>query len=187
MTTRPAMPSAMLTIGHSDRTIDDFLGILMQHRVAFLADVRKMPGSRKHPQFNDDALASSLAAAGIGYEHFPGLGGLRRRLPDSPNTGWRNASFRAYADYMLTPEFHDSLDTLLVQARQRLTVIMCAEAVPWRCHRSLIADALLIRGVAVNDIYKTSRTRPHELTSFAHVAGTRITYPPTADDSAPSG
>jgi uncharacterized protein (DUF488 family) len=88
---------------------------------------------------------------------------------------------------MLTPDFHDSLDTLLVQARQRLTVIMCAEAVPWRCHRSLIADALLIRGVAVNDIYKTSRTRPHELTSFAHVVGTRITYPPTAEDSAPHG
>jgi uncharacterized protein (DUF488 family) len=187
MTTIPAMPSAMLTIGHSDRTIDDFLGILTQHRVAFLADVRKMPGSRKHPQFNDDALASSLAAAGIGYEHFPGLGGLRRRSPDSPNTGWRNASFRAYADYMLTADFQASLDALLVRARRELTVIMCAEAVPWRCHRSLIADALLVRGVAVNDIYGAARTRPHELTSFAHVAGTRITYPPTADDSAPNG
>lgn len=187
MTTIPAMPSVMLTIGHSDRTIDDFLGILTQHRVAFLADVRKMPGSRKHPQFNDDALASSLAAAGIGYEHFPGLGGLRRRSPDSPNTGWRNASFRAYADYMLTAEFETGLDALLGRARQELTVIMCAEAVPWRCHRSLIADALLVRGVAVNDIYRPSRVRPHKLTSIAHVVGMRITYPPTAEDSAPSG
>jgi uncharacterized protein (DUF488 family) len=187
MTTIPAMPSAMLTVGHSDRTIDDFLGILKQHRVEFVADVRKMPGSRKHPQFNDDALASSLAAVGIGYEHFPGLGGLRRRSPDSPNTGWRNASFRAYADYMLTANFVASLDALLVRSHQRLTVIMCAEAVPWRCHRSLIADALLVRGVAVNDIYGTARARPHELTSFAQVVGTRITYPPTAEDSAPSG
>ena len=187
MTTTPAMPSAMLTIGHSDRTIEDFLDILTKHRVAFLADVRKMPGSRKHPQFNDDALASSLAAAGIGYEHFPGLGGLRRRLPDSPNTAWRNASFRAYADYMLTPDFQASLDALLVRGRQGMTVIMCAEAVPWRCHRSLIADALLVRGVAVNDIYGTARARPHELTSFAHVVGTRITYPPTAEDAAPNG
>jgi uncharacterized protein (DUF488 family) len=117
MTTIPAMPSAMLTIGHSDRTIDDFLAILRHHHVAFLADVRKMPGSRKHPQFNNDALAASLAAAGIGYEHFPGLGGLRRRLPDSPNAGWRNASFRAYADYMLTADFEASLDALLVQLR----------------------------------------------------------------------
>jgi len=187
MTTIPAMPSAMLTVGHSDRTIDDFLGILKQHRVEFVADVRKMPGSRKHPQFNDDALASSLAAVGIGYEHFPGLGGLRRRSPDSPNTGWRNASFRAYADYMLTANFVASLDALLVRSHQRLTVIMCAEAVPWRCHRSLIADALLVRGVTVNDIYGAARALPHALTSFAHVVGTRITYPPTAEDSAPNG
>ncbi|MCE9629359.1 MAG: DUF488 domain-containing protein [Planctomycetia bacterium] len=187
MMTITAIPSSMLTIGHSDRTIDEFLGILAQHRVEFLADVRKMPRSRKYPQFNNDALASSLAAAGIGYEHFPGLGGLRPRLPDSPNAGWRNASFRAYADYMLTAEFEASLDALLALARQALTVIMCAEAVPWRCHRSLIADALLVRGVAVNDIYGAARARPHELTSFAHVVGTRITYPPMAEDSAASG
>jgi len=116
MTTIPVMPSSVLTIGHSDRTIDDFLGILAQYRVEFLADVRKMPGSRKHPQFNSDALASSPASAGIGYEHFPGLGGLRPRLPDSPNTGWRNASFRAYADYMLTADFQASLDALLARA-----------------------------------------------------------------------
>jgi uncharacterized protein (DUF488 family) len=186
MTTLPAMPSSMLTIGHSDRTLEDFLGILAHHRVEFLADVRKMPGSRKHPQFNGDALALSLASAGIGYQHFPALGGLRRRLPDSPNAGWRNASFRAYADYMLTADFEAGLDALLVRARQASTVIMCAEAVPWRCHRSLIADALLVRGVAVNDIYGATRARPHDLTSFAHVEGTRITYPPPAEDSAPS-
>jgi uncharacterized protein (DUF488 family) len=187
MTVVPAMPDSMFTVGHSDRTIDDFLGILAQHGVQFVADVRKMPGSRKYPQFNNDALAASLAAAGIGYEYFPGLGGLRRRSPESPNGGWRNASFRAYADYMLTADFEASLDALLVRACQGMTAIMCAEAVPWRCHRSLIADAVLIRGVAVNDIYGTARARPHELTSFAQVAGTRITYPPAPEDSAPSG
>jgi uncharacterized protein (DUF488 family) len=136
---------------------------------------------------SDGTLASSLATAGIGYEHFPGLGGLRRRLPDSPNTGWRNASFRAYADYMITADFQASLDALLVRARQDLTVIICAEAVPWRCHRSLIADALFVRGFAVNDIYGTSLARPHELTSFAHVVGTRITLSPTAVDLSPGG
>jgi len=171
-------PGVVLTIGHSDRSFEDFVQILQAHSVTMVADVRKLPGSRKNPQFNQTTLSKSLREAGIGYVHIPGLGGLRRRTPDSPNTGWRNASFQAFADYMLTDEFERSLQDLLQHARGERAVLMCAEAVPWRCHRSLIADALVVRGIAVEDIFTVNRTQPHYLHSFAHAEGTRITYPP---------
>jgi uncharacterized protein (DUF488 family) len=141
-----------------------------------------MPGSRRNPQFGRDTLPRALDQAGIGYVHVPGLGGLRRRRPDSPNTGWENASFQGYADYMLTPEFQQSFRELLEQACGERAILMCAVAVPWRCHRSLIADALVVRGIAVEHILDAARTQPHVLRSWARVQGTRITYPPPAED-----
>jgi len=172
------LPTSFLTIGHSTRSIEEFIGLLRAHQVSLVIDVRKMPGSRKHPQFNSDTLAQSLHTAGIGYAHIPALGGLRRPARDSPNTGWKNASFRAYADYMLTPEFGTARDEMLKLARGQRAAIMCAEAVPWRCHRSLIADALVVRGIQVEHILSAARTQPHTLRPFAQVQGTRITYPP---------
>ena len=176
------LPTLVLTIGHSNRPLEEFLQLLRAHHVTLLVDVRKMPGSGKNPQFNHDTLSRSLHEAGIEYVHLPGLGGLRRRTPNSPNTGWRNASFQAYADYMLTPEFKKSLEEFLHQAVGKRAALMCAEAVPWRCHRSLIADALVVRGIPVEDIFSAGRTQPHVLRSFAHVVGTQITYPPQADE-----
>jgi len=172
----------VLTIGHSNRPLEEFLHLLQAHGVTLLADVRKMPGSRTNPQFNGDTLQEALGAAGIGYVHLAGLGGLRRRRPDSLNGGWRNASFQGYADYMQTPEFEKSLEELLDLSRGQRPAVMCAEAVPWRCHRSLIADALVVRGIRVEDIFTASRTKPHVLKPFAHVEGTRITYPPQGDE-----
>jgi uncharacterized protein (DUF488 family) len=148
--------------------------------VTLVIDVRKMPGSRRNPHFNRDRLVQILHEAGIGYVHLSGLGGLRRRTPNSPNAGWKNASFQGYADYMLTPEFERSLEDLLERAGEHRTALMCAEAVPWRCHRSLIADALVVRAVAVEHILSACRTQPHVLRSWAEVRGTRITYPPQA-------
>jgi uncharacterized protein (DUF488 family) len=136
-----------------------------------------VPRSRHNPQFNRDALPEALAAAGIGYRHLPGLGGLRRTRPDSPNMAWRNTSFRGFADYMQTPEFIAGLDELLGLAQQGRVAVLCAEAVPWRCHRSLIADALFVRGIAVEHIVGAGRTHAHQLTPFAHVDGVQITYP----------
>ena len=166
------------TVGHASRPLEEFLHLLRAHRVTLVVDVRKMPGSRHNPQFNRDALSDALHEAGIGYVHLPGLGGLRRRTPSSPNTGWKNASFQGYADYMLTPEFARSLEDLLTMARGHGVALMCAETVPWRCHRSLIADALVIRGVVVEHILSASRTQQHVLRPWAKVHGTRITYPP---------
>ena len=171
----------VLTVGHSTRPIDEFIGLLTGHGVQRLLDVRTVPKSRHNPQFNGDALAESLAAAGIGYAQVPGLGGFRRARPDSPNTGWRNASFRGYADYMLTPEFDASLRDVIDIAGHECVALMCAEAVPWRCHRSLIADALQVRGMAVAEIVGPARVQPHRLTPFAEVHGTELTYPPTHD------
>jgi uncharacterized protein (DUF488 family) len=176
------LPTLILTIGHSNRPLEEFLQLLRAHHVTLLVDVRKMPGSGKNPQFNHDTLSRSLHEAGIEYVHLPGLGGLRRRTPNSPNTGWRNASFQGYADYMLTSEFEKSLDELMQRAIGERAALMCAEAVPWRCHRSLIADALVVRGIPVEDIFTAARTQPHVLRTFAHVEGTRITYPPQADE-----
>jgi uncharacterized protein (DUF488 family) len=171
-------PAALLTIGHSNRPIDEFLGLLEAHGVTLVADVRKLPGSRANPQFNADALAESLRSRGIGYVHLPGLGGLRKGAADSPNGGWENASFRAFADYMLTPEFERALEQLLELSQGERPAIMCSEAVPWRCHRGLIADALTVRDVAVAHIMTPKRTDRHKLRDWARVDGTRITYPP---------
>ena len=175
-------PKAVLTIGHSNRPLEEFLQMLQAHGVTFVVDVRKMPGSRRNPQFDSDTLPQALQQAGISYVHMPGLGGLRRRRPDSPNTGWKNASFQGYADYMQTPEFERSLRELLDRASEERVALMCAEAVPWRCHRSLIADALVARGVTVEHILGASRTQPHTLRLWARVQGTRLIYPPTAED-----
>ena len=167
----------VLTIGHSTRTLDTFIEMLCAHGVKHLADVRTIPRSRHNPQFNRDTLPEALRLKGIAYSHIAGLGGLRHARPDSPNTGWHNASFRGFADYMQTPEFEAGLEKLIELAARAQTVIMCAAAVPWRCHRSLIADALKVRGVQVEHIMSTSRTQPHLLTPFAKVSGIRITYP----------
>jgi uncharacterized protein (DUF488 family) len=139
--------------------------------------VRTIPRSQHNPQFNRDQLSPALHRVKIHYRHMPGLGGLRRARPDSVNTGWRNASFRGYADYMQTPEFEDSLARCIDLAKQERVVLMCAESVPWRCHRSLIADALLARGIEASEITSAVRTRPHELTPCARVQGTQVTYP----------
>jgi uncharacterized protein (DUF488 family) len=167
----------VLTIGHSTRTLDTFVEMLSADGVKHLVDVRTIPRSRHNPQFNRDILPEPLRLAGIAYTHMEQLGGLRHARPDSPNTGWHNASFRGFADYMQTPEFEAGLQKLMQLAAREQTVIMCAEAVPWRCHRSLIADALKVRGAQVEHIMSASRIQPHLLTAFAKVSGIRITYP----------
>ena len=170
-------PLTIFTIGHSTRPIDEFIRLLKAHGVQRVVDVRTIPRSRHNPQFNRDQLSPALHRRKIHYRHMPGLGGLRRARPDSANAGWRNASFRGYADYMQTPEFEDSLEGCIDLAKQERVVLMCAEAVPWRCHRSLIADALLARGINAREITSRIRTRPHSLTPFARVKGTHVTYP----------
>jgi uncharacterized protein (DUF488 family) len=159
----------VLTIGHSTRALDGFIDILQSHRVERLVDVRTVPRSRTNPQFNRETLPAALAAAGIQYDHAPDLGGLRKPRPDSPNSGWRNASFRGYADYMQTEKFAAALARLSADAEQQRTAIMCAEAVHWRCHRSLIADALHAQGHTAAHIASARRANPHQLTSFAVV------------------
>jgi len=173
---------AVLTVGHSTRPIEAFLELLRSHGVTQLVDVRTVPRSRHNPQFAQDALRASLADAGIGYAHAPGLGGFRRPAPDSPNAGWRNLSFRGYADYMQTPEFDAELCNLVELARTDRVALMCAEAVPWRCHRSLIADALTTHGVATCEIASAKRLQPHRLPPFACVHGETVTYPPAPDE-----
>ncbi len=169
--------STILTIGHSTRTLETFIEMLRAHGVKHLADVRTIPRSRHNPQFNRDTLPEALRFAGIAYTHMEQLGGLRHARPDSPNTGWHNSSFRGFADYMQTPEFEAGLEKLIQLAAREQTVIMCAETVPWRCHRSLITDALKLRGVQVQHIMSKSRTQPHLPTPFAKVSGIHITYP----------
>ena len=178
-------PAIIYTVGHSTRPVDAFIALLSAHGVTALADVRTVPRSRHNPQFNGEALATSLALAGIGYRAFPGLGGFRRASPQSPNAGWRNASFRGYADYMQTPAFRENLDQLTTLAADQTVAVMCAEAVPWRCHRSLIADALSVRGIRAEEIVSETRTQSHKLTPFANVDGMTITYPPGAPDGDP--
>ena len=173
-----------MTIGHSTRTIEEFVALLQAHGVACVVDVRTVPRSRHNPQFNKASLPRSLKKAGVGYVHLPGLGGLRHAKADSINVGWRNASFRGYADYMQTPEFGQSLEELIGLAKEEQVVLMCAEAVPWRCHRSMIADALVIRGIGAEDIMSLTRRQVHKLTPFAKVRGVKITYP--AESSARS-
>ena len=165
------------TVGHSTRPIEAFIRILTAHGIEELIDIRTIPRSRYNPQFNRENLPSSLASAGISYRHMPGLGGLRRPRPDSINTGWRNASFRGFADYMQTREFESNLEGLIERGNGARVAIMCAEAVPWRCHRSLIADALAARGIPVVEILGPSEARPHALTPFAKIDGALVTYP----------
>jgi uncharacterized protein (DUF488 family) len=171
----------VFTVGHSTLPIERFVAVLAAYGIERLADVRTVPRSRRNPQFNADALAESLHDAGIDYVPLAALGGLRKPSADSPNTGWRNASFRGYADYMQTEQFAHGLARLCELAGERRTVIMCAEAVPWRCHRSLVADALAVRGIPVVEILSETSYRDHALTPFARVAGTVITYPPAQD------
>ena len=164
------------SIGHSTRPLDEFLALLRGPGVTHLVDARTVPRSRRNPQYNREALPEALRPAGIGYAHVPGLGGLRRPRRDSVNTAWRNAGFRGYADHMQTPEFAESLETLIALAARGQVAVMCAEAVPWRCHRSLIADALTVRQVPVEHILDGGR-QCHRLTPWAHVDGVRLTYP----------
>ena len=167
----------IMTIGHSTRPAGEFVHLLKAHGVKRLVDVRSIPRSRHNPQFNRDQLPRTLHSARIHYRHMAGLGGLRHARPDSINAGWHNASFRGFADYMQTPEFRENLDDLIELAKQEQVAIMCAEAVPWRCHRSLIADALLARGIEAREISSATATRLHSLTAFAQVNGTQVTYP----------
>ena len=167
----------ILTVGHSTHPIEDFLKLLAAHAVELLIDIRTIPKSRRNPQYNSDILAQALERAGIEYRHMPGLGGLRHPRKDSINTAWQNAGFRGYADYMQTPQFESSLHQLIQVADRQRTVIMCAEAVPWRCHRSLVADALMTRGVTVEHILNGKAAKPHAYTAFARVEGQQVTYP----------
>lgn len=170
--------TTVFTVGHSTHPIDEFVRILSAHAIGRIIDVRTIPKSRHNPQFMEQSLAESLPAAGIGYGRMEALGGLRHTVADSVNMGWRNTSFRGYADYMQTSQFAEAVDELLAVADTERVAIMCAEAVPWRCHRSLIGDALLVRGAEVLDIMNEKTAKSHSLTKFALVDGTRITYPP---------
>ena len=174
-------PPTVWTLGHSTRPIDEFIGLLRAHQIRLLVDVRTVPRSRYNPQFNTDTLAQSLLDAGLRHRHLPELGGLRKPKKDSVNDGWRNASFRGYADYMQTDEFVKALEELMLESRLQPTAIMCAEAVPWRCHRSLIADALVIRGWDSLHIMSETKADPHQLTSFAHLEKGSLTYPKPTD------
>jgi uncharacterized protein (DUF488 family) len=179
---RPQPRPRIFTIGHSTRTFEEFIAILNAHGVKAVADVRLIPKSRRYPHFNDESLARELPKAGIEYHPFKSLGGRRR--PDkhsSLNLAWRNDSFRGYADFLQTPAFAEALDELMTLARRIPTTTMCAEAVPWRCHRSLISDALLARGWEVLDIMSETKAPPHKLPKFAEVDGTTVTYPAEVD------
>jgi uncharacterized protein (DUF488 family) len=167
----------VFTIGHSTHPIDEFLSMLQAHGVRRLVDVRTVPRSGHNPQFNREELSRALHARRLHYRHMPALGGLRRPRRDSVNTAWRNESFRGYADYMQTSEFQDALKHLIELAREEPTAIMCAEAVPWRCHRSLIADALLVRGIEVLEIASATRATPLTLHAWARVEGHTVIYP----------
>jgi uncharacterized protein (DUF488 family) len=181
---REPQPSArwpagtIFTVSHSNVPVETFLALLRTYEIERLADIRTVPRSRHNPQFNADALASALAANDIEYVPLQALGGLRHPRKNSPNTGWRNEGFRGYADYMQTPPFAKGLERLIDMSRDRRTAIMCAEAVPWRCHRSLVADALVVRGILVIEVLSQTSWQPHAPTSFAHAVGTNITYPP---------
>jgi uncharacterized protein (DUF488 family) len=167
----------ILTIGHSTRTIEDFTDLLRAHGVQLVVDIRTIPRSRRNPQFNEDTLAASLRMSGIDYVRLKELGGLRHPTKDSQNLGWRNPSFRGFADYMRTLDFVTGINELIRLARDRTVAIMCAEALPWRCHRSLVADALLVRGIKVEHIMTLKKRTEHSMTKWAKVVGKQITYP----------
>jgi uncharacterized protein (DUF488 family) len=167
----------IFTIGHSTRTFDQFLELLQAHGIERVIDIRTIPRSRRNPQYSLDTLGPALEASGIKYVHLKELGGLRRPRPDSKNVGWRNASFRGYADYMATPEFEIALSRAIKLSESKRSALMCAESVPWRCHRSLVADALTARKFAVKHIMSANIANEHELTPFAQVRGEKVTYP----------
>jgi len=169
---------AIFTVGHSTHPIERFIALLQAYGIDRLADVRTVPRSRRNPQYNDKELAASLQAVGIDYVPLQALGGLRHPRKDSPNGGWRNEGFRGYADYMQTESFRAGLEQLIDLGQSKRTAIMCAEAMPWRCHRSLVADALTVRGIPAVEILSETDSRIHALTGFARVEGTSITYPP---------
>jgi uncharacterized protein (DUF488 family) len=167
----------VFTVGHSKRTLDELVALLREHGVDVLADVRTAPGSRRLPHFSRPALEALLPPRGLAYVHLPELGGFRRPRADSPNDGWQNRSFRGYADYISTPEWGAGLERLLALAAGRRVAAMCAEEQPWRCHRSLIADALVVRGLRVTHLLASGEASTHRLTAFADVTDSRITYP----------
>jgi uncharacterized protein (DUF488 family) len=167
----------IFTIGHSKHPFEEFIEMLKAHDIRLVIDVRTIPKSRHNPHYNSDTLAAALHERVVGYEHMPGLGGLRHAKKDSVNTAWGNASFRGFADYMQTEDFERSLSALIEMAKNRPTAIMCAEAVPWRCHRSLIGDALLVRGIIVMDIMSKTSAKAHTMTPWAKVNDTTIQYP----------
>jgi uncharacterized protein (DUF488 family) len=164
------------TIGHSTREIDEFIALLKAHEIGAIADVRLLPGSKRYPHFNADALADSLGHAGIRYEHFRELGGRRKPRPDSRNDAWRNEAFRGYADYMETEQFQRGLQRLLELAAETRVAMMCAEAVWWRCHRALISDYLKVRRMEVCHIVSATKNEPHPFTSAARVADGDLSY-----------
>lgn len=177
---------AIYTLGHSTRPEPEFLSILQAHSIDTVADIRTVPRSRKNPQYDQEEFRRWLTEEEVRYVHLRKLGGLRHARKDSLNLGWQNASFRGYADYMQTAEFESAIEELIHLASEQSVAIVCAEAVPWRCHRSLVGDVLLVRGIEVLDIMSASITKPHRLTSWARVDGLRITYPPQ-DETASSG
>ncbi len=174
----PQLGVVIFSIGHSTRSLDDLLQLLRAHGVQRLVDIRSIPRSRHNSQFNRETLSRFLRNRRIAYRHMKSLGGLRHARADSLNKGWRNASFRGYADYMQTPEFEEALGKLIALAEEKRTAVLCAEAVPWRCHRSLLADALCVRGFRVRHILGRNRADAHRLSPMAKVRGTRVTYPP---------
>jgi len=167
----------LYTIGHSTRSLKEFAGLLAPHAISHIVDVRTVPRSARNPQYNREWLPSALQQYGLGYTHMEALGGVRHASKDSPDTGWRNDAFRGFSGHMRTEPFEHALEGLIALANRERVAIMCAEALPWRCHRSLIADALTVRGVEVAHIMNGAILKPHALTSFAKVEGTRITYP----------
>lgn len=179
---QPGKVPSLFTIGHSTRSLDELVDLVRGHEIATLVDVRTVPRSRFNPQFNRDRLEKDLREAGLEYIHFPSLGGLRKPRPDSVNNAWKNASFRGFADYMGTSEFDLGVSELVEKSRMQTTAIMCAEAVPWRCHRSLVSDSMTVRGVKVRHIISQRETKTHTLTEFAAVDGISITYPATPRD-----
>jgi len=179
----PSSKIAIYVIGHSTVSVERFVRILLAHSIIMLVDIRKIPRSSHNPQFNSDALEKSLKEAGIGYFHLKELGGLRRPSKDSENTAWRNLSFRGYADYMQTKEFEAGLDRLIALSRSGNVAIMCAEGNPYRCHRSLVADALTVRGIRAVHISSRKAGRPHRMTSFAEIVNRRILYPAVSENA----
>ena len=177
-------PPTIWTVGHSNHPLEVFISMLRESSIETVADVRRFPGSRRHTQFQRENLEPALSKAGIQYRHFPDLGGRRsKRAPDSPNRGWRIGAFNAYADHMLTEEFRVALAELEQLAARRKTAMMCAEAVPWRCHRRLIADALVARNWLVLDIYAAGRTKEHRMTEFARIQSGRVIYPASEESN----